>query len=108
MLRVSILLLAGCTLGGTGRPGEGDDQGPVIDSSACAQAMVHAPLAPAGYDFHDALPTATKNTWDAVSLPQPGDATYPGGRYRTLTADNGGKAHPGCSVDGLSYAPASI
>lgn len=108
MLRLSILFLAGCTLGGNGRSDDGDDETPVVDSSACAQAMVKAPLAPAGYDFHDALPTATKNTWDGVSLPQPGDATYPGGRYRTLTADSGGKSHPGCTVEGLAYTPASI
>jgi pimeloyl-ACP methyl ester carboxylesterase len=108
MLRFSILLLAGCTLGGTGRPDNGDDDNPIVDSSACAQAMANAPLAPAGYDFHDALTPATKNTWDGVSLPQPGDTTYPGGHYRTLTADNGGKAHPGCTVEGLTYTPASI
>lgn len=107
-MRLVFLFLAGCTLGGTGRPGEGDDQGMQVDDSACGQAMASAPLAPAGYDFHDALATATRNTWDAVSLPQPGDASYPGGRYRTLTPDGMGKAHPGCSVEGLMYTPASI
>ncbi len=102
------LLLAGCTLGGTGRPGDGDDQGSGVDDTACGQAMASAPLAPAGYDFHDALPTAMRNTWDAVSLPQPGDTTYPGGRYRTIGADGSGKTHPGCTVDGLTYTPAAI
>lgn len=110
MLRLSILLIFGasCTLGGTGRSDESGDDTPVVDSSACTQAMANAPLAPAGYDFHDALPTATKNTWDGVSLPQPGDATYPGGHYRTLAPDGAGKIHPGCTVEGLAYTPASI
>ena len=31
-------------------------------------------------------------------MPQPGDASYPGGRYRTIAADGMGSAHPGCSV----------
>jgi len=109
MLRGSFcLLLAGCTLGGTGRPGEGDDQGSGVDPSACGQAMANAPLAPAGYDFHDALTIAKQNTWDGVTLPQPGDASYPGGHYRSITPDPAGKAHPGCTIDGLSYPPASI
>jgi pimeloyl-ACP methyl ester carboxylesterase len=70
--------------------------------------MAMAPLAPAGFDYHDALPTATHNTWDGVAMPQPGDEAYPGGRYRTLTPDAAGKIHPGCTVDGLQYTPASI
>jgi pimeloyl-ACP methyl ester carboxylesterase len=107
-MRWLLLLLSGCTLGGTGRPDQQNDQGGGVDDSACAQAMAKAPLAPAGYDFHDALPAATKNTWDGTSLPQPGDTTYPGGRYRTLTADANGKIHPGCTIEGLSYTPASI
>src|SRR5687768_15221593 len=107
-MRWALLFLAGCTLGGTGRPGDGDDMGMQVDDSACGQAMAIAPLAPAGYDFHDALPVATRNTWDAVSLPQPGDASYPGGRYRTLNADAMGKPHPGCTVEGLTYTPASV
>jgi pimeloyl-ACP methyl ester carboxylesterase len=102
------LLLAGCTLGGTGRPGEGSDDEGGVDDSACGQAMANAPLAPAGYDFHDALPVATKNTWDAVTLPQPGDAAYPGGKYRTITPDSTGKPHPGCTTMGLNYTPATI
>ncbi|MCW5806971.1 MAG: hypothetical protein KIT31_31720 [Deltaproteobacteria bacterium] len=102
-------LLVGCTLGGTGRPPDGeDDDGPAIDPDACRQRMAAAPLAPRGYDFHDALPQATRNRWDGTSMPQPGDARYPGGRYRTLAPDPGGMAHPGCSTAGLGYAPAAI
>ena len=109
MLRgITCLLLAGCTLGGTGRPGDGDDQTQGVDKSACARAMASAPLAPAGYDYHDALATAAKNTWDGATLPQPGDASYPGGHYRTLAADGSGDGHPGCTTDGLTYTPASI
>jgi hypothetical protein len=105
---LSALLLAGCTLGGTGRPpgDTGADAG--VDRSACAAAMAAAPLAPAGYDFHDALSPATHNAWTSSALPQPGDASYPGGHYRTLAADASGAAHPGCSVAGLSYPPAAI
>src|ERR1043165_1167309 len=99
-----ILFMAGCQLGGTGHPGGGgDDQGSGVDLTACAQAMQQAPLAPAGYDFHDALLAAPKNTWDGVSMPQPGDAMYPGGRYRSLAADGGGSMHPGCTTAGLTY-----
>jgi len=103
-----LLLLTSCTLGGTGRPpdGVGDDTG--IDPSACGQKMANAPLAPPGYDFHDALATATRNAWDGATMPQPGDAAYPGGRYRSVTPDGSGTGHPGCSIAGLSYAPASI
>ncbi|HEU0034039.1 MAG TPA: hypothetical protein VFQ53_25605 [Kofleriaceae bacterium] len=103
-----LLLVPACTLGGTGRPSGGDDDGSGVDKTACEEAMAAAPLAPAGYDYHDALPTATRNTWDGVSMPQPGDAMYPGGRYRTLTADGAGAGHPGCSIAGLTYTPASI
>ena len=109
MLRgIFYLLVAGCTLGGTGRPGDGDDDGSGVDPSACGEAMANAPLAPAGYDFHDALANAKQNTWDGVTLPQPGDAMYPGGRYRTIVPDAAGKSHPGCTVDGLTYTPAAI
>jgi len=108
MRALLLLVVPACTLGGTGRPdGEGDDD-PGVDKTACAEAMAAAPLAPAGYDFHDALPTATRNKWDPTRMPQPGDAMYPGGRYRTLSADPTGTAHPGCSVAGLTYTPASI
>lgn len=108
-MRVALLiLLSACELGGTGRPGEGagDDTG--VDKTACAEAMTGAPLAPAGYDFHDSLPSATRNKWDSAAMPQPGDASYPGGRYRTLAADGMGNKHPGCSVAGLAYTPAQI
>jgi pimeloyl-ACP methyl ester carboxylesterase len=103
-----LLLVPACTLGGTGRPDDqgGDDDG--VDKTACAEAMAGAPLASAGFDYHDALPSATHNTWDGTSMPQPGDTNYPGGHYRTLTADADGKTHPGCSVAGLMYTPASI
>ena len=102
------LLLAGCTLGGTGRPGEGDDDEHGVDDTACGQAMAGAPLASAGYDFHDALAAAPKNTWDGVTLPQPGDGMYPGGHYRSISPDGMGMAHPGCTTAGLMYTPASI
>src|SRR5262245_41592784 len=102
------LWLAGCTLGGTGRPGDGDDDTHGVDQTACGQAMAAAPLAPAGYDFHDGIATASKNTWDAVTLPQPGDNSYPGASYRTLAPDGAGNAHPGCTTAGLMYTPASI
>jgi hypothetical protein len=103
-----LFLVPACTLGGTGRPDDVGDDGPTVDPTACQQAMRSAPLAPAGYDYHDALPTATRNKWDGVTLPQPGDATYPGGRYRTLAPDASGNAHPGCSVAGLAYTAASV
>ncbi|HWO22565.1 MAG TPA: hypothetical protein VNO30_27590 [Kofleriaceae bacterium] len=105
---VLLLLVPACTLGGTGRPDDMGDDGPMVDPTACQAAMKSAPLAPSGYDFHDALPTAQRNKWDGTTFPQPGDATYPGGRYRTLTPDGTGNIHPGCSAAGLSYTPASI
>jgi hypothetical protein len=109
MRALLLLLIPACTLGGTGRPPDGDDDdGPTVDPTACAEAMAAAPLAPAGFDYHDALATAAHNTWDGVSMPQPGDAMYPGGRYRTLAADATGAAHPGCSTAGLAYTPAAI
>jgi len=102
-MRFMLVFAAGCTLGGTGRPpGSGDDQGTGVDNAKCVAAMAAAPLAPAGFDYHDALPTAVKSTWDGVSMPQPGDSQYPGGRYRALAS------HPGCSITGLKYAPAQI
>src|SRR3569623_233139 len=78
-----VTVLRACTLGGTGNP-------------------------PAGFDYHDALPTATRNKWDAVTMPQPGDPTYPGGKYRTVTPDSTGAIHPGCSTTGQMYTPATI
>jgi pimeloyl-ACP methyl ester carboxylesterase len=107
-MRWSLLFLAACKLGGTGRPSDGDDDGPDVDDSACAAKLAEAPLAPPSYDFHDALPIAQRNAWDGTTMPQPGDAMYPGGRYRSLATDAAGKAHPGCSVAGLSYPAASI
>ncbi len=107
-MRVAIFFfLAGCTLGGT-KQGSGSGSGSGIDHAACTKAMADAPLAPAGFDYHDALTVATHNTWDGVTLPQPGDANYPGGHYRTITPDATGKIHPGCTVDGLMYTPATI
>jgi len=109
MKRVLLLLACGCQLGGTGRPDDvGDDPGGGVDVTACAAAMADAPLAVPGFSSADALATATRNRWDGVSLPQPGDAAYPGGRYRTLTADARGAIHPGCATTGLAYTPAAI
>ena len=107
-MRLALLFLAGCTLGGTGGTGGGSGMGSSVDDTACGMVMANAPIAPAEFDYHDGLPTAAHNTWESVDLPQPGDDAYPGGRYRTLNADGGGKMHPGCSVDGLMYTPASI
>jgi hypothetical protein len=103
-----LLLIAGCTLGGTGKPPGSDQQGSGVDHSACGMAMADAPLAPGGFDYHDGMATSARNRWDAVSMPQPGDAMYPGGRYRTIGADSTGMTHPGCTTEGLTYAPASI
>jgi pimeloyl-ACP methyl ester carboxylesterase len=98
---------AGCLGGHDGTQTQGTpDAG--ITPSACQAAMAQAPMAPAGFDFHDVLPVATHNTWGKSDLPAAGDATYPGGHYRTLTADGDGKAHPGCATDGLSYTPVTI
>ncbi len=108
MRALVLVLAAGCQLGGTGHPGGDGDDGPGVDQSACTEAMASAPLAPSGFDFHDAMPTAARNKWDGVSMPQPGDAMYPGGRYRTLKADTTGMAHPGCSAAGLTYTNAAI
>ena len=103
-----VTVLSACTLGGTGKPPGGDDDGSGVDHGKCGMAMANAPLAPAGFDYHDALPTATRNKWDAVTMPQPGDPTYPGGKYRTVTPDSTGAIHPGCSTTGLTYTPATI
>jgi hypothetical protein len=113
MVRLWIALIAtGCELGGTGRPadpaGDDDDEPPVVDLGACAKAMVDAPLAPAGYDFRDALATTQRNRWGLTSLPQPGEPLYPGGRYRTIAADATSEIHPGCSTANLTYAAAAI
>ena len=103
-----VTVLSACTLGGTSKPPGGDDDGSGVDHGKCGMAMANAPLAPAGFDYHDALPTATRNKWDAVTMPQPGDPTYPGGKYRTVTPDSTGAIHPGCSTTGLTYTPATI
>lgn len=108
MRSLLLIALVGCQLGGTGKPPGSDDDGGGVDLTACQQAMANAPLASANYDYHDSLATTTHNTWDGVAMPQPGDASYPGGKYRTLTPDSTGKIHPGCTVDGLMYTPASI
>lgn len=106
---VLLLVCMGCQLGGNGRPDDlGDDMGSGVDQGACGEAMAAAPLAPAGFDFHDALTPAKRNRWDKTRMPQPGDAMYPGGRYRSLTPDDSGMTHPGCSTAGLAYAPAAI
>lgn len=107
MRALLLLFVPACTLGGTGRPTGDDDDGPGVDKTACTEAMKAAPLAPAGYDAHDALQTAARNRWDGVSMPQPGDAMYPGGRYRTIDGSGGGM-HPGCSTTGLTYTGASV
>lgn len=104
-----LLLVPACSLGGEGRPdgGAGTDV-PTVNPTACQAAMQSAPVAPSGYDFHDALATAQRNTWDGVTIPVAGDPTYPGGRYRTIAPDGVGNAHPGCSTAGLSYTAATI
>ena len=103
-----LLLVPACSLGGEGRPDGGGSDGPTVNPTACQAAMQSAPIAPSGYDYRDALPTAQRNKWDGTTIPQAGDPLYPGGRYRTITADGQGNAHPGCSVAGLSYTPAAI
>jgi hypothetical protein len=111
VMRLSLLLIvvgaAGC-LGGHGGTQTQDPPDAGINPSACQAAMASAPLAPAGYAFHDVLPVAAHNAWTKADLPGAGDASYPGGRYRTLTADADGKTHPGCSTEGLTYTPAAI
>src|SRR5260221_6432591 len=108
MRALVLLLVPACTLGGTGRPSGGDDDGHPVDKSACQKAMAAAPMASVGFDFHDALQNAMRNRWDGTSMPQPGDAMYPCGRYRSLVADSTGMSHPGCSTAGLSYTAATI
>jgi pimeloyl-ACP methyl ester carboxylesterase len=108
-LSVFMLFVVGCTLGGTGKPpGAGDDQGTGVDNAKCKAVMAGAPMSAPGFDVHDSLQTATHNKWDAVTMPQAGDPTYPGGRYRTITPDGTGATHPGCATDGLMYTPATI
>jgi pimeloyl-ACP methyl ester carboxylesterase len=104
ILALFVIPFAACADGG-GQNGPDADPGAV---ASCADVMQAAPLAPADYPFTDALPTATQNTWNGQSIPQAGDAAYPGGKYRTLTPDSRGDTHPGCSTAGLPYDPATI
>lgn len=102
------LAAAGC-LGGSTRPADDDDTPDGgVNLTACQEAMADAPIDPAGYSFRDALATATRNRWDGSTLPAADDASYPGGRYRTLTADTQGNIHPGCTTADLAYEPAAI
>ena len=103
------ILAAGC-LGGPSNPA-GDDTGDPdggVNLTACQEAMADAPIDPAGYDPRDALPTATRNTWDGTTMPGAANPNYPGGKYRTITADGAGDVHPGCTTADLSYTPAAI
>jgi hypothetical protein len=104
-------LLAGC-LGGPSAPSDDDDDDSAADAAvslnACQTAMADAPIDDPAYGFRDTLATATRNAWDAASIPGDGQATYPGGKYRTLTADSAGDVHPGCTTDGLAYTAAAI
>jgi hypothetical protein len=107
---LSLVLAAGC-LGGSTTPDDDDDSAQPdggVDQNACQQAMADAPIMPAGWSFRDALPAATRNTWDGSTMPGPDNANYPGGKYRSITADGQGQKHPGCTVDGLQYTAASI
>ena len=84
------------------------DAGPEVPPQACLDKMAGAPTGGAATSFEDSLPTATVNVWRGSGLPAGDDPTYPGGKYRTLTADTNGDVHPGCSTAGLSYTAASI
>ncbi len=84
------------------------DAGPEVPPQACLDKMAGAPTGGAATSFEDSLPTATVNVWGKTDLPAGNDPTYPGGKYRTLTADTNGDIHPGCSTAGLTYTAASI
>lgn len=106
------LFLPAC-LGGEGKTDP--DAAPTPDSdvppqNACAEVMADAPTVENGLPYTDALPTATKNTWDGTTIPQQDDPDYPGGKYRTLASpdDDETNVHPGCSTEGLAYDPAVI
>jgi hypothetical protein len=101
-------LPAAACLGGSPSPGDDPRPDAGVDPEACVAAMADAPLDPPGWSFRDALPTATRNTWDGATIPAAGDDRYPGGRYRTLAADAAGRVHPGCTTEGLAYAAAAI
>jgi pimeloyl-ACP methyl ester carboxylesterase len=114
-----IVLLPAC-LGGEGKvepdaaatPDAATTDGPATDGpvplSACVEAMQDAPDVAGGLPYADALATATLNTWDGTTIPAADEPDYPGGKYRTLTADAEGNGHPGCSTAGLEYTPANI
>lgn len=107
----SIMALGlGACLGGDGPPVMEDivDEDPHIDLAACQAALADAPTGVSAPSFNDALATAARNTWDGASVPAADDPNYPGGKYRTITADSTGNAHPGCSTVGLAYTPATI
>lgn len=110
---LALLLLPAC-LGGDGKAttpdaAPPDDPDSAVDPiSACAEVMQNAPIANPEFPYADALPTATINTWDGQTIPTQDSVDYPGGRYRTLTADTGGNIHPGCTIEGLTYTPAEI
>ena len=86
----------------------GIDAGVKLPPQACVDSMAGAPTGGAAAAFADTLATAAVNTWGSQTLPEPNDPSYPGGKYRTLTPDEDGNIHPGCSVAGLSYTPATI
>jgi len=104
-IALASLLAAACTDHGGA---VGDDVDAQNIEGACPMALKAAPMADPAWPYTDSMPTATRNTWDGETIPQPSDADYPGGKYRTITPDSSGKIHPGCSVEGLGYTPANI
>ena len=114
VMLVAALSLPAC-LGGDGTPAAVDAGGGQVDAMpdaaaevTCATVMQNAPTGADAIAFTDALETASVNTWDSTTIPGASEATYPGGKYRTLTADGDGDIHPGCSTVGLAYTAASI
>jgi hypothetical protein len=109
LVSISCVFFTAACLGGPSNPA-GDDAEPDggVDLTACQTAMADAPLDPAGYDYRDALPTATRNRWDGATMPGADNPAYPGGKYRTLTADGDGDIHPGCTTADLTYTAATI
>ncbi len=113
-MALALGVLLGACLGGEGVPDDPDaapDNTPdaaMPPPNLCAQALADAPDVAQGLPYEDSLVTATQNTWDGVTIPQSDDPNYPGGKYRTLTVDGQGNAHPGCSTAGLTYTPANI
>jgi hypothetical protein len=90
------------------QPGDVDAGVEPPPPQACVDKMAEAPTGNAAPSFEDSVATATVNVWGKPDLPAADDPTYPGGKYRTLTPDENGDVHPGCSTEGLSYTPASI